>query len=242
MLRDAIKKAINKIGYDIVPTVSPDMGKEFIGIYEKCKPYTVTSIERMFSLYEAVKYVSRCGILGDIVECGVWKGGSSMLCALTLKELQDTNRNLYLYDTYAGMTDPTDKDVNYKGEKAVKDEFNKWCSIPLENVEKVMDSTGYPKFNMFLVKGDVENTIPRGASKKIALLRLDTDFYASTYHEMVHLFPRLAAGGVLIIDDYGHFQGAKEAVDQYLRENNIKILLNRIDYTGRIGIKMDGVK
>jgi O-methyltransferase len=238
MLRTIVKKVVNLTGYEVMQVISPDMDKEFLDIYKRCKLYTVTSIERMFALYEASKYVVNSKIEGDIVECGVWKGGSSMLCALTLKLLQETQRKLYLYDTFEGMTEPTEKDVNYKGEKAVKEEFNKWCSIPLEDVLRAMVSTDYPHQNFVFVKGKVEDTIPRNIPEKIALLRLDTDFYESTYHEMVHLFPRLVAGGVLIIDDYGHFKGAREAVDKYLRENNVKILLNRIDYTGRIGVKI----
>jgi O-methyltransferase len=238
MLRTIVKKVVNLAGYEVMQVISPDMDKEFLDIYKRCKQYTVTSIERMFALYMASKYVARNDITGDIVECGVWKGGSSMLCALTLKLMQETQRKLYLYDTFEGMTEPTEKDVNYKGEKAVKEEFNKWCSIPLGYVWRDMVSTGYPYQNFVFVKGKVEDTIPRNIPEKIALLRLDTDFYESTYHEMVHLFPRLVAGGVLIIDDYGHFKGAREAVDKYLRENNVKILLNRIDYTGRIGVKI----
>ena len=242
MIRDQARKLLNRIGYDVSPLIPPDMDGRFLTQYRQCKKYTVTSVERMFALYQAVRYLVSCKISGDIVECGVWKGGSSMLCALTLKTLRDTQRNIYLYDTFTGMTEPTEKDVNYKGEKAVRDEFNKWCAVPLGRVRDNMRLTGYPGMNIKFIKGRVEDTIPGIAPDKIALLRLDTDFYESTYHEMVHLLPRLVTGGVLIIDDYGHFKGAREAVDKYFRENNVKILLNRIDYTGRIGIKMDGDK
>jgi O-methyltransferase len=80
--------------------------------------------------------------------------------------------------------------------------------------------------------------LPEFAPECISLLRLDTDWYESTRHELIHLFSRISKGGVIIIDDYGHWKGAREAVDEYIRENNIKILLNRIDYTGRIGVKI----
>jgi hypothetical protein len=73
--------------------------------------------------------------------------------------------------------------------------------------------------------------------EQIAVLRLDTDFYESTRHELRHLYPRLVHGGVLIIDDYGHWAGARKAVDEYIAEEGIRLLLNRIDYTGRIAIK-----
>jgi hypothetical protein len=100
-----------------------------------------------------------------------------------------------------------------------------------------MQSTGYDARHIAYVKGKVEETLPQDAPDQIALLRLDTDWYESTYHELVHLYPRLAVGGVLIIDDYGHWQGARRAVDQYISENKLKLLLNRVDYTARICVK-----
>jgi O-methyltransferase len=83
----------------------------------------------------------------------------------------------------------------------------------------------------------VEDTIPASVPEQIALLRLDTDWYESTKCELEILFPRLVKGGVIIIDDYGCWQGARKAVDEYFNKNNIAILLNRMDDTGRIGIK-----
>jgi hypothetical protein len=90
---------------------------------------------------------------------------------------------------------------------------------------------------MFFIKGKVEETIPEQAPAQIALLRLDTDWYESTYHELVHLYPRLSPGGILIIDDYGHWAGARKAVDEYFAEHRLNLFLHRIDYTGRICIK-----
>ncbi len=150
-----------------------------------------------------------------------------------------------MYDTYSGMSQPTEKDIDYEGNKSIpkwkkldKNDFNKWDFAPLSEVKKNMYKTGYLKENIIFVKGKVEDTIPETTPHKISVLRLDTDWYESTYHELVHLFPLLSNGGILIIDDYGHWKGAKEAVDQYFKENNVKILLNRIDYTGRIGVKL----
>jgi hypothetical protein len=100
-----------------------------------------------------------------------------------------------------------------------------------------MAMTNYPQDKLNYVVGKVEDTIPETLPRKIALLRLDTDWYESTLHELNHLYPLLTEGGVLIIDDYGHWQGAKKAVDEYIEKNKLKILLNRIDYTGRIAIK-----
>ena len=99
-----------------------------------------------------------------------------------------------------------------------------------------MGSTGYPPEWVAYVEGLVEETITRSAPTRIALLRLDTDWYESTHHELVHLYPQLERGGVLIVDDYGHFAGARKAVDEYFADD--PILLSRIDYTGRMAVKV----
>ncbi|HAV43451.1 TPA: macrocin O-methyltransferase [bacterium] len=218
---------------------------EFIEIYEKCRDYTMTSVERMYSLYKAIKYVVRYRVYGDMVECGVWKGGSSMMMALTLIRMNEIGRKIYLYDTYRGMSAPTDEDVDYRSRPAKEEwlsmqgkDFNKWSYASLGLVKANMLSTGYPHKNIIFVKGKVEKTIPSVIPERIAILRLDTDWYESTYHELTHLFPRLSMGGVLIIDDYGYWKGAKKTTDKYFTENEIKISLEKIDFTGRIAIKV----
>jgi len=99
-------------------------------------------------------------------------------------------------------------------------------------------STGYPAAKMAFVKGKVEDTIPASAPRQIALLRLDTDWFESTYHELVHLYPRLSPGGILIVDDYGYWQGARKAVDRYVEEQQLKLLLTRVDDSARMSVKM----
>jgi hypothetical protein len=196
-------------------------------------------MEKCYALYKAVQYITKGNLSGDIVECGVWKGGSAMLAALTLIENSQTYRKIYLYDTYEGMPKPTAKDVDINGtpysllwkkEKAL-------LTVPLDEVRNNMLSTGYPSENIIFVKGMVEKTIPSTLPNKIALLRLDTDLYESTYHELIHLYPKVTSQGVIIIDDYGHFQGSQEATDKYFNQESRKVLLHRIDYSCRVGIK-----
>jgi O-methyltransferase len=246
MLNRMIQQLLHGCGYRIIWLQPPDLDRDFLDLYHQCKTYTMTTIERMYALYKATRYIAEHKILGDVVECGVWKGGSSMLCALTLKKTNDLQRKIYLYDTYEGMPEPSEIDVSYRGEKAmpawkrlIRGDRNEWCFAPVEEVERNMLSTGYPHKNLLLVKGRVEETIPKVTPDRIAILRLDTDWHDSTYHELLHLFPRLSPNGVIILDDYGYWRGAKEAVDKYFQENDIRILLNRIDHTGRIGIKTD---
>lgn len=213
---------------------------------EMCKPYSMCSSERMFSLYSGVHYVLDNNIQGDFVECGVWKGGSAMLIAKILLMRGVTNRQIYLYDTFEGMTAPTrnDKDLagvtaTSKWESAIKEnEASNWCHSPLDEVKENMTKTGYDMANIQFVKGKVEDTIPATIPKgKIALLRLDTDWYESTLHELIHLYPMLIGNGVLIIDDYGHWAGCRKAVDEYFAKEKINMLLHRVDYTCRSGIK-----
>jgi hypothetical protein len=249
-MKNAIRKILQRFNYDIVKldqnrSKAPDdfesLHKE---IFAKVTNHTMTSAERIYSLIEAVKYVERNNIPGDIVECGVWKGGSMMAVAETLKSLKSTTRALYLYDTYEGMSEPTEHDKTWYGQSAFslltnsdKEKNLVWAYSALDTVKKGMASTGYPLDKINYVKGKVEDTIPATMPNNIALLRLDTDWYESTAHELFHLFPLLKKGGVLILDDYGHWQGARKAVDEYLEQNQIQILLNRIDETGRIAIK-----
>ena len=250
-MKNLAKKIIKKLGYEIhrVNTYvefPSHFSKTDIEIIKSVKLFTLTSIERRFALIQAVNYIIKNKIAGDIVECGVWKGGSIMIIVKTLLELKSYDKELYLFDTFEGMPKPTEFDVSYKDKLAIKEfedqkidnNSSDWLRIELDEVKKNVFSTGYNKEKFHFIKGKVEDTIPKNSPKTISILRLDTDWYDSIRHELIHLFPRLVKGGVIIIDDYGFWKGAKKAADEYFEENNISILLNRIDTTGVIGIKM----
>lgn len=198
----------------------------------------MTSTERIHALVHAVRHVVRNRVGGDMVECGVWKGGSVMAMALTLLQLGERERSLYLFDTFSGMTPPGDVDVDFQGQQAHVILDTVRCEASQQEVENAVLSTGYDREKIHFVRGRVEETIPINAPESIALLRLDTDWYESTQHELQHLFPRLARGGVIIVDDYGHWRGARRAVDEYIAQHQIPLLLHRIDYTGRIAVKI----
>ncbi len=260
-MKRLIRQIIRRVGFDIVryrstpaqvarsvaaaPIFPPDFDPEAIEIIQAVQPYTLTSPERIFALIQAVRYVVQARIPGAMVECGVWRGGSMMAVAYTLKRLGQDQVNLYLFDTYAGMPKPAELDVDCTGQPALVqfaatqqgEDSSFWCYAPLAEVRQNMASTGYDMDRVTFIEGKVEQTIPAAAPAQISLLRLDTDWYASTKHELTHLFPRLSAGGVLIVDDYGYWRGSRKAVDEYLAENRIHLLLHRIDATGRIAVK-----
>ncbi len=219
-----------------------DLEPEFLELYELCRGETMTSIERMYALYSATRYIVANGIAGDLVECGVWRGGSVMLMAHTLLRLGDTARTLWLYDTFRGMTAPEAADVQTMTGRSAQDVLAEaersgpfWGIAARDAVERNLLGTGYP--NVRFVEGDVAITIPKNVPAKIALLRLDTDWYASTRHELEHLYPLIEPGGVLIVDDYGYWTGARKATDEYFASLGQHPLLHRIDYTGRMCVK-----
>lgn len=252
-VKKVLLKGIEKMGYSVQKVVPINDEKyidikesEFFDIYKLCKPYTMTSIERMYALYNAVNYVLSNQIPGSFVECGVWRGGSSMLIAKMLQNRNIRDRKIYLYDTFEGMSEPTKDDLDLMGNNADvlltetvdQKETSVWCLADLDDVQRNMRLTGIPDNQIVYVKGKVEDTIPGTVpNDQIALLRLDTDWYESTKHELIHLYPKLITGGVIIIDDYGHWEGCRKAVDEYIANNKVNILLNRVDYTGRIGVK-----
>ncbi|MGI9103751.1 MAG: TylF/MycF/NovP-related O-methyltransferase [Terriglobales bacterium] len=250
-----MKRAFRGVGLEIgrVNAASPDPRKlnpdirDFEWETWQCvQPFTMTSMEAVIALIRAVEHVLRSGIPGDFVECGVWRGGSAMAIARTLARSAEETRNLYLYDTFTGMVPPTDVDVSCDGEPAahilsslerIAGERNEWAYATLEDVLSNLGQTALPRERIKIVQGPVERTIPATMPEQIAVLRLDTDWYESTRHELAYLYPRLSRGGILIIDDYGHWQGARRAVDEYFGDK--LPFLNRVDYTCRQAVKPD---
>lgn len=225
-----------------------DLDREII---RQVRAYTMTTDLRLEALLKAVRYVVARDIAGGFVECGVWLGGSVLAMLLQLQHLQIDDRDVYLFDTFEGMTAPSRSDTS-PYEPPALDAWDKsraanerpWGALfdrELFNETRVRDvllATGYPAERVHLVKGPVEDTLPERAPERLALLRLDTDWYESTRHELTHLYPRLAHGGVLIIDDYGHWEGCRRAVDEFFSDGSVPpLLLQRVDYTCRIAVK-----
>ena len=223
----------------------PEATESDIHLLVKSSKISMTSAERLWALLQAVRYVEANQIPGDFVECGVWRGGSSFLMASALMQLGSETRNLWLFDTFEGMVAPTEKDFSTSGipardllniERKNKEESLVWAVASETEVLENMQASGYPKHKVRLVKGDVCETLNANLIDKVAIARLDTDWYDSTRHELETLMPKMAQHGVVIVDDYGHWSGSKQAVDEWLRDSEWKPLMNRIDYTGRLWI------
>lgn len=246
-LKAGIAGTANRLGYEIRNLSAPppqhylELDENYADIIKAVRPYTMTTCERIRALVDSTRYVVRKKMPGVIVECGVWRGGSMMTTALTLLKEGDV-RDLFLLDTFAGMTAPTEHDVDWGGVPAQgqyidskSENYVDWCYASLEDVRRNLLSTGYPEERVHFVKGDVLKTLPHEGIGELALLRLDTDWYESTLHELKWLYPKLVPGGILIIDDYGYWQGCHKAVDEYFGPSGP--FMCALDSTGMLVVK-----
>jgi hypothetical protein len=213
-----------------------DLDPAFLPLLDFVKPYTMTSLERLYDLYKSVEFLVKAKVPGDMLECGVWRGGSMMLVAKTLLALGETSRALYLLDTYEGHPKPdAEEDVDLWGNRAVHewvkhrhtDETSGWANVSVDEVRRNLESTGYPMDKVVLIKGMVEKTAAIVPAAALAMVRLDTDWYESAKVGLETYWPRLSPRGVLVVDDYGHYKGQRKAVDEYFAQN--PVLLHRVN-------------
>ena len=129
---------------------------------------TMIPDDSLYALIEAVRYVSHWKIPGAFVECGVWKGGATMSAALTMQQLGETNRSIYLYDSFSGMTEPKEEDSDPRGNIVIHEMYRStqtgidesdWCRASLNDVKQNMVKTGYPFDKFIFVEGKVEDTL-----------------------------------------------------------------------------------
>lgn len=218
----------------------PEISEENKILINSIGEYSLTPLVRRWNLIKSLHYINQNKLEGDIVECGIWRGGNLFLA----KKIQDLyykniKRTFYGYDTFEGMPEPS----VYDGEKVVQIYKNflkkgeRWTEASLDDVENSIKKLFLSLDDFNLVKGKVEDTLinKKNLPSKISLLRLDTDFYESTKVELEILYPLLVQKGVLIIDDYGDFIGCRKAVDDYFFDKNV--LMISIDKSCRIIIK-----
>jgi len=257
MLKKIVRKTLNSMGVDIVKIrkkpkvrIPVEIGREeqeIVSHIQKNK-LSMVSQERLWATLMACKHVINNNIDGDFVECGVWRGGNSLLAA-SIFRMYGSDKRVYLFDTFAGMTEPTEEDKRIFKEQSVMDVFkesqrgsyNDWCYASIEDVQNSFLQSGLLTEGVRFIKGDVGQTleVSDNIPEKISVLRLDTDFYESTKKELEVLYPRLSVGGVLIIDDYGTWAGSKKATDEYFANAGKRPFLQYTDRTGRAAVKFE---
>jgi hypothetical protein len=254
-MKKLIKKIIKIFGYEIISNNDwlrknenyiAEISKKESTILNNIKDYTMTSIPSQWSLIQSINHVIRNNVEGSFVECGIFRGGNIILMSKLLEE-HGIEKNIFAYDTFEGMPLPGIDDLDLRGNSSIdkflelknsEKEGSQWCYCNIQDVKNNIKkfNINYLK-NINFIKGKVEKTLLdiKNLPKKISLLRLDTDFYSSTKIELNILFPLLEKNGILIVDDYGHFMGAKKAVDEYFYEK--KLWFHRVDYSTRLLIK-----
>jgi O-methyltransferase len=204
---------------------------------ELVKPFTLTSTERIHCLYDSLEHIRKNEVTGDCVECGVFKGGNILGIMEYLDSHNIIDKKVWLYDTFTGMTVPEQVDRDYRDNVASEIFDSVDCIESLNQVKKNLSSSSFPAEKVNYVVGDVCETLhdTKNLPETISLLRLDTDWYASTKMELEVLWHRLERNGVLIIDDYGHWKGCKKAVDEFFDGKSSEFV--KVDYTAIYLIK-----
>jgi O-methyltransferase len=203
-----------------------------------CSPITLIGETRLTANILIINYILSKSLEGDVVEIGVWRGGSVVSMIMALKHYNNTSKHVHLYDTYEGMTETTSLDVRWDGthaENLIKENEEYWkCAVSLDEVKKNVSQIEYPPELIHYHKGDICKT--QFVPDKISFLRLDTDWYESTKCELEMFYPRVVSGGMIAIDDYGYWRGCRKAVDEFLADKpEIKVM--EIDYTSICFVK-----
>lgn len=223
-LLDTAKRAV-EFTWD---NVSP---QEFSRYYRLVRGHTMCSNSRLRNLYRSTRYVIETNVEGDLVECGCARGGSAAMVALTQKSL-GCRRPIWLFDTFEGLPAPSANDPD----REIADIYTGTCVGSVEAVQRFFDSLGIGP-NLHLIKGLFQDTLPKRRPERIALLHIDGDWYDSVKTCLESLFDLLSPGGIIQFDDYGYWQGARKAVDEFLSARGIRSPLMRIDYSGRYIVK-----
>jgi len=199
------------------------------GLVFKVKPgYSMLSTVRLLTLYQLVKEVQRQGLKGDIVECGVWNGGA---CAIMAKSYQNAGgrneRSIWIFDSFEGLPPPGERD----GKSVAKNYFKGLSKGNLEKVRFIFNKLSIPFDNVKVVKGWVEDTLPKNNLGPVALLHIDTNWYESVKAALDHIYDKVVVGGFIMVDDFLFFDGCRDAVLDFLKERGIeeKVQINKVD-------------
>jgi len=196
-----------------------------VRLVHKVRGYTAVFVPRLVALYKLSEEVNRRSLPGDIVECGVYNGGSGAIMA-SLCEKSPLNRTVWLFDSFEGLPKPTDKD----GVEAPA--YEGWCHGDLAKVERIFRKLNIPESRVHIVKGWFQNTFPSVQIPAIAILHIDADWYDSVKLCLEKFYDHVQPGGYIVLDDYGDWEGCRIATDEFLKKRLLDVKLIQVDYTG----------
>lgn len=203
----------------------------------KISQYTMSGYRRFSNIYDLSETVEKESISGAFVECGVWKGGCAATMAYVAQKY-NSDRKTWLFDSFEGLPEPSEKDgIVAKSRMAINvKEENRKCVASVEDIEELFfQKLKLERKYVLIRKGWFQNVLPNVKNEigAIAILRIDADWYESTKSCFDNLYDNVVSGGYVVIDDYGHWEGCRKAVDEFLESRNISVELVEIDYTGR---------
>jgi O-methyltransferase len=191
----------------------------------RVRGYTAVFVPRLVALYKLSEEINLRSLPGDIVECGVYNGGSAAIMASHC-ETSPVDRNVWLFDSFEGLPKPTDKD----GDEAPA--YEGWCHGDLSKVKKVLRKLRIPESRVHIIKGWFQDTFPSVRIGDIAILHIDADWYESVKLCLEKFYDSVQPGGYIVLDDYGDWEGCRIATDEFLKQHSLDVKLIQVDYTG----------
>ena len=255
MIKKLVKFALDRTGYEISrkppphPAAPRDPAEECARMIRRVRNNTMVAHEGLVSLYDQALFCEAHPIAGDFVECGVWKGGAVGLMALVNLQHGAARRHIHLFDAFQEICEP---DESVDGERAIREarrgSENGATSGKLVPLKGIYDHRGGPgtvQQNQTLLEGTIgydpaylhyhqgwfQDVLPTAHQEieRVAILRIDADWYASTKICLQYLFEKVVSGGFVIIDDYGAYDGCRKAVDEFVRAYPRPLYLNSVN-------------
>lgn len=227
--RNALVRFARSLGVVLVAPKPYSEGEREAGGNWPLFGYTMTGLARLNILQSCVEDVVSRGIPGDLVETGVWRGGSAIFMRAMLKRLGVTDRTVWAADSFEGLPAPDPKRSPLAGEADLS--RLSFLKVSLEQVRANFRRFSLLDDQVCFLKGWFKDTLAAAPIERISILRLDGDLYESTMDALVPLYPKVSPGGYVIVDDYYSWPGCRRAVDEYRSRNGITAELNRVDWT-----------
>lgn len=264
-MKKTMKKITRSLGFELTkisrenPFEDYDYGAEAYQALSINKENSMMPEVNLITLYEQAVYCEKFDVAGDFVECGVWKGGAVGMMAMANLTHGKKRRKLHLFDAFDDICEP---DPLLDGEKAMSDvkrlsdKESSEIKGDIKAIEGIYDSMGghgtmdecnellsdkigYDENYILYHKGWFQHTIEKESKniEKIAILRLDGDWYDSIKIPLTFLYDKVEKGGLIVIDDYGYYEGCTKAVDEFLGARSIKTFLSYSNYGCRYFVK-----
>jgi O-methyltransferase len=230
LLGRALQGAARQFGWQLVRQVPFDREKREQGKDWPAQAHTMIGRKRLDNIQQCVEAVLRDNIPGDLIEAGVWRGGASILMRAVVKAHDVRDRVVWVADSFAGLPPP--KPELYPADRGDRHHTFANLAVSQEAVRDNFDRYGLLDEQVRFLEGWFCDTLPVAPLKQIAVARLDGDMYESTIDALTHLYPKLAPGGFLIVDDYGAVPACKQAVHDYRESHQVGEPVIPIDWTG----------